>query len=81
MKLLQILGKDESFIEHVEHRLGHDFRYAIDDTKLKGLGWKPEYTFDESLEKTVEWYKENEWWWKTLKTGRPNVDRSAQKSF
>src|SRR5258708_2652820 len=40
MKLLQILGKDESFIEYVEHRLGHDFRYAIDDSKLKSLDWK-----------------------------------------
>lgn len=80
-KLLEILGKDESFIEYVKHRLGHDFRYAIDDSKIKSLGWKPEYTTDVWLEKTVEWYKENEWWWKALKTNRPNVDASAQKSY
>lgn len=80
-KLLEILGKDESSIESVEHRLGHDFRYAIDDSKLKGLGFKPEYDFETWLKKTVDWYKENEWWWKPLKEGRPNVDRLAQKSY
>ncbi len=77
-KLLQILGKDESLIEYVEHRLGHDFRYALDSSKLEQLGWKPEHTFDEWLEKTVEWFKENEWWWKPLKVDRPNIDRDAQ---
>ncbi len=80
-KLLDLLGKDESMIEYVEDRLGHDFRYAIDDSKLKALGWKAEYTFDEWLEKTVQWFKENEWWWKPLKEGRPNVDRDAQKGY
>ncbi len=80
-KLLQILGKDDSFIEHVEHRLGHDLRYAIDDSKLKTLGWSRLYSFDEWLEKTVAWYKENEWWWKSLKEGRPNLDRTAQKGY
>ena len=80
-KLLEILGKDESFIEYVEHRLGHDFRYAIDDSKLKSLGWTPEHSVDKALEKTVDWFKENEWWWKPLKMGRPNVDRTAQKSY
>ena len=80
-KILQLLGKDESLVEHVEHRLGHDFRYAIDSTKLEQLGWQVEHSFDEWLKKTVEWYKENEWWWKPLKKGRPNVDRSAQKRY
>lgn len=80
-KILQILGKDESWIESVEHRLGHDFRYAIDDTKLRQLGWKSEHDFDEWLKQTVAWYKENEWWWKPLKAGRPNVDRAAQKGY
>ncbi len=79
-KILKVLGLDESYIEYVEHRLGHDFRYANDGTTIRELGWKPEYTFDDALEKTVEWFKENEWWWKPLKKGRPNVDRSAQKS-
>lgn len=80
-KILQILNLDESYIEYVEHRLGHDFRYANDGTKLKQLGWVPKHNFDQWLEKTVLWYKENEWWWKPLKKGRPNVDASAQKSY
>lgn len=80
-KILEILGLDESFIEYVEHRLGHDFRYANDGSALKQLGWEREHDFDQWLEKTVQWYKENEWWWKPLKSGRPNVDRTAQKGY
>ena len=80
-KILEFLGKDENMIEYVEHRLGHDFRYAIDDTKLKALGWNLEKSFEERLKETVEWFSENEWWWKPLKENRPNVDRSAQKGY
>ena len=80
-KILELLGKDESWIEYVEHRLGHDFRYAIDDAKLRNLGWQPQMDFDQGLKLTVDWYKENEWWWKPLKSGRPNVDRVAQKGY
>lgn len=69
-KILKIMGKDESFIEHVKDRLGHDRRYAVDWSKIeKELGWKPLHDFDERLEKTVEWYKTNEKWWKDVKTG------------
>lgn len=52
-------------IEYVTDRLGHDFRYALNSSKLKSLGWEPQYDFDEGLIKTVDWYKENTWWWKT----------------
>jgi dTDP-glucose 4,6-dehydratase len=79
--LLNLLGKDETFIEYVPDRLGHDFRYAIDDSKLRELGWKPEHSFDEWLQKTVDWYKENEWWWRPLLQGRPDIDRSAQEKM
>ena len=79
--ILKALGKDESFIEYVPDRLGHDFRYAIDDSKLRELGWKPEHTFEEWLEKTVAWYKENDWWWKPLLEERVNVDRSEQEKL
>ncbi len=78
-KILEILGMDESYIEYVEHRLEHDFRYANDGTKLMELGWKREKSFDEELKNTIEWYKTNAWWWKPLKENRPNVDRSAQE--
>lgn len=80
-KLLELLSLDESMIESVEDRLGHDFRYANDGSKIRALGWKPEYSFDECLQKTVEWFKSNEWWWKPLKSNRPNLDRSAQSSY
>lgn len=79
--ILKFLGKDESYIEYVEDRLGHDFRYAIDDSKLRQLGWKPEHTFEEWLEKTVQWYKDNEWWWKPLLDQRINVDRAQQEKL
>lgn len=79
--LLKILGMDESMIEFVEHRLGHDFRYAINGSKLKNLGWERKHSLEEDLPKVIEWYKVNEWWWKPLKKDRPNVDRSAQKNY
>jgi dTDP-glucose 4,6-dehydratase len=69
-KILNIMGKDESSIEYVKDRLGHDRRYAVDWSKIKNeLGWKPLHDFNEWLEKTVAWYKENEKWWKDVKTG------------
>ncbi len=80
--LLKILGLDESRIEFVEHRLGHDARYAIDSSKIKRvLGWEPEYSFEESLRKTVEWYQQNEWWWKALKEHRPLIDPKDQREL
>lgn len=79
--ILKMLGKDESYIEYVPDRLGHDFKYAIDDSKLRSLGWKPEQSFEECLEKTIKWYKENEWWWKPLLEEKPDIDRSAQEKL
>lgn len=80
-KILKLLNKDESYIQYVPHRLGHDFRYAIDDSKIRALGFKSEVEFDQGLSQTIEWYKQNEWWWKILKQDRPNTDRTAQKSY
>ncbi len=69
-KILRLLGKDESSLEFVKDRPGHDRRYAIDWSKIKNeLGWEPLHDFDSWLEKTVGWYKENENWWKDVKTG------------
>ena len=69
-KILRILGKDESMIEFVKDRPGHDRRYAIDWSKAKKeLDYKPEYDFDAYLEKTIEWYQENEQWWQNVKSG------------
>ncbi|MDP3758674.1 MAG: dTDP-glucose 4,6-dehydratase, partial [Candidatus Daviesbacteria bacterium] len=63
-KILEALGKDESMIEHVADRPGHDRRYAIDASKIKALGWSPKHSFDEALIKTIEWYKQNKAWWR-----------------
>ena len=69
-KILNLLGKDESMIEYVTDRPGHDRRYAVDFSKITGeLGWKPEHNFDEWLTSTVEWYKSNKAWWKNVKSG------------
>jgi len=66
-KILNFLGKDGNFIEYVNDRLGHDRRYSLDCSKIKTLGWKPKFEFDDALETTINWYKNNEWWWKPLK--------------
>jgi dTDP-glucose 4,6-dehydratase len=66
-KILELLGKDGSMIEYVPDRKGHDFRYSLDFGKLRALGWEPAYTFDDALAATIEWYAENEWWWRPLK--------------
>lgn len=78
--LLKILGLDNSLIESVPHRLGHDSRYAIDSTKIKTiLGWEPKASFEKSLADTVKWYQENAWWWRPLKEGRPLIDPQNQR--
>ncbi|MDO8657330.1 MAG: dTDP-glucose 4,6-dehydratase [Candidatus Levybacteria bacterium] len=69
-KIIKILGKNENMIEYVKDRPGHDRKYAIDWSKIKNeLGWQPEHDFDEWLEKTIQWYKEKESWWKNVKSG------------
>jgi dTDP-glucose 4,6-dehydratase len=69
-KIIKILGKDESYIESVKDRPGHDRRYSVDWSKIKNeLGWEPLNTFEEWLEKTVVWYKENKNWWTAVKSG------------
>ncbi|HRV76040.1 MAG: dTDP-glucose 4,6-dehydratase [Candidatus Nomurabacteria bacterium] len=67
--ILKEMNKDESYLEHVKDRPGHDLRYAIDNSKLVNeLGWSPRYTnFEEGLRATIEWYKNNEKWWKPQK--------------
>lgn len=67
--ILQLLGKPASLIQHVPDRAGHDRRYALDVTKLRGLGWEPAHDFEAALTKTVQWYVANEWWWRKLKSG------------
>lgn len=80
-KLLKTFGLNKSSIKFVKDRPGHDRRYAVDWSKIRReLGWKPKFGFDEWLKKTVEWYKENEWWWRPLKGKAEKLyDRTGQK--
>ena len=68
-KILELAGRDESLIEHVEDRLGHDRRYSLASERAKALGWAPRVLFEEGLRRTVEWYRENEWWWGPIRSG------------
>lgn len=68
-KLLTLFGKDDSSIRLVKDRPGHDFRYSIDASKLRALGWKPTMDWDEGVRKTADWYRDNEWWWRKIKSG------------
>ncbi|KKU91496.1 MAG: dTDP-glucose 4,6-dehydratase [Candidatus Jorgensenbacteria bacterium GW2011_GWA1_48_11] len=67
-QILKLMGKNESSVEFVKDRLGHDRRYAIDFSKInKELGWAPRVSFEDGLKETIKWYIENEAWWKKLK--------------
>lgn len=68
-RILELTGRDESLIRYVEDRPGHDRRYALDTTRLRGLGWEPKRSFAEALAETVEWYTERRAWWEPIKTG------------
>lgn len=71
--MLKLMGKSEESIEYVKDRPGHDIRYAVDWSKInKELGWKPKHTFDEGLKETIDWYVNNEEWWKNIRSGAYN---------
>ena len=67
--ILKLLGKPASLIQHVRDRPGHDRRYSLNCDKIKALGWRSRHTFEQALEKTVQWYVDNEWWWRKIKSG------------
>ena len=68
--ILKALDKPESLIKYVKDRPGHDRRYAIDPTKIETeLGWKPKYNFDTGIAQTIQWYLDNEDWWKHIISG------------
>jgi dTDP-glucose 4,6-dehydratase len=66
-RLLARVGADESMIEPVADRLGHDRRYSVDCSKVRALGWAPRHELDAALDLTVDWYRDNRWWWEPLK--------------
>jgi len=67
--ILNYLKKDETYIKFVKDRPGHDRRYSLDTSKIKKLGWFPKYKFEDALKDTIEWYKNNQSWWKKIKSG------------
>ena len=69
-RILDLTNGSPDLVRHVEDRPGHDRRYAVDSTKLRGLGWTPTHSFDTGgLEETVEWYRANREWWEPIKSG------------
>jgi len=64
--ILRELNKPESLIKFVKDRPGHDFRYSLDTTKIRELGWKPKVRFEDGIKKTINWYVNNKWWWRPL---------------
>ncbi len=68
-RILELCGADESLIDFVADRPGHDRRYSLSSEKLRGLGWEPRVRFEEGLARTVAWYRGNRWWWEPIRSG------------
>ena len=70
-RILEAVGKPMSLIKPVADRPGHDRRYCLDTTKLRSLGWAPEIPFEDGLRRTVQWYRDQQWWWRPIKEHDP----------
>ncbi len=68
-RIIEYTGRDESLIEYVTDRPGHDRRYSLASEKVRGLGWEAQVRFAEGLERTVAWYRDNRWWWEPIRSG------------
>jgi dTDP-glucose 4,6-dehydratase len=69
-RILELTGRDESLIEHVTDRPGHDRRYSLSSDKLRAeLGWEAQVRFEDGLARTVDWYRDNEEWWQPIRSG------------
>jgi len=68
-RIIELTGAEESLVEHVTDRPGHDRRYSLSSEKVRALGWEPRVRFAEGLEQTVAWYRENAWWWEPIRSG------------
>jgi dTDP-glucose 4,6-dehydratase len=68
-RVIALTGAEESLIEHVRDRPGHDRRYSLSSERVRALGWEPRVRFAEGLEQTVAWYRENAWWWEPIRSG------------
>jgi dTDP-glucose 4,6-dehydratase len=68
-RILAATDRDESLIEYVTDRPGHDRRYSLSSDKIRALGWEPSRRFSAGLQQTVDWYRDNEWWWEPIRSG------------
>jgi len=68
-RILALTGADESLIEYVTDRPGHDWRYSLGCAKLRALGWEARTRFEQGLAQTVAWYRDNAWWWEPIRSG------------
>jgi dTDP-glucose 4,6-dehydratase len=68
-RIVALTGGDDSLIEYVTDRPGHDRRYSLSSDRVRGLGWEPRVRFAEGLERTVAWYRDNAWWWEPIRSG------------
>jgi dTDP-glucose 4,6-dehydratase len=68
-RIIELTGADPSLVEHVTDRPGHDRRYSLSSEKLQKLGWRARTRFEEGLAQTVDWYRENAWWWEPIRSG------------
>jgi dTDP-glucose 4,6-dehydratase len=68
-RIIELTGAQESQLDYVTDRPGHDRRYSLSSEKVRALGWAPQVRFQEGLEQTVAWYTENSWWWEPIRSG------------
>jgi dTDP-glucose 4,6-dehydratase len=68
-RIIELTGADDGLIEFVTDRPGHDRRYSLSSEKLEGLGWRAQVGFEDGLARTVQWYRDNEWWWEPIRSG------------
>ena len=79
--LLRLAERPESLIKKVQDRKGHDLRYSLDTAKLRALGWQPEVPFETGLKETVQWYRDNMWWWRPIKEEDPAFRAYYQQQY
>jgi dTDP-glucose 4,6-dehydratase len=80
-RILALTGKSDALIKPVADRPGHDRRYSLDATKLQRLGWTAAAVFEQGLAETVQWYVENEWWWRPIKDADPDFRAYYQSQY
>jgi dTDP-glucose 4,6-dehydratase len=69
LRILELCGVDQSLIDYIADRPGHDRRYSLGSEKVQALGWRAQTRFESGIERTVSWYRDNAWWWEPIRSG------------